>query len=175
LQSKQLVSEEEFVTRIRAAVAAREESGRDIVIIARTDALQGYGYDEAIKRLKAAIAVGADVAFFEAVKNEEQMRSSIKDLSPTPCLVNMIPGGATPILTSAQAQEIGYRIMIWPVMLLSEVYANANRALKQLKETGYADPPKEGEGLIRELFEVAGLDNCAEFDAKVGGKAYEKV
>jgi 2-methylisocitrate lyase-like PEP mutase family enzyme len=68
LKGKQLVDVDEFASRIRAAVLAREQSGGDIVIIARTDALQGFGYDEAVKRLRAAVAAGADVAFLEQCK-----------------------------------------------------------------------------------------------------------
>jgi 2-methylisocitrate lyase-like PEP mutase family enzyme len=60
--------------RIRAAAKAREESGRDIVIIARTDSMQSLGFDEAIRRLKAAHKAGADVAFFEGLLNVEQSR-----------------------------------------------------------------------------------------------------
>lgn len=67
LNGKQLVDVTEYASRIKAAAMAREKHG-DIVIIARTDALQGYGYDEAIKRLRAAIAEGADLCFLKALR-----------------------------------------------------------------------------------------------------------
>jgi 2-methylisocitrate lyase-like PEP mutase family enzyme len=54
LQGKQLVDTPTFISRIRAAKAARDNIDSDIVIIARTDALQSLGYKEAIRRLKAA-------------------------------------------------------------------------------------------------------------------------
>lgn len=61
LLGKQIAPLPEFIARIRAAVAARARiPGCDIVIIARTDAAQGYGMDEALKRLKAAVEAGAD-------------------------------------------------------------------------------------------------------------------
>jgi 2-methylisocitrate lyase-like PEP mutase family enzyme len=56
------------------AVRAREESGRDIVLIARTDALQSLGFEEAVGRLKAAIKEGADVAFLEGILTKLQAR-----------------------------------------------------------------------------------------------------
>lgn len=58
----------EFISRIRAAVAARDSApGCDIVLVARTDAAQTYGMDESIHRLKEAIKAGVDVAFLEGV------------------------------------------------------------------------------------------------------------
>lgn len=80
LNGKQLVDVTEYASRIKAAAMAREKHG-DIVIIARTDALQGYGYDEAIKRLRAAIAEGADLCFLEGVTSREDATRACKDLS----------------------------------------------------------------------------------------------
>jgi len=73
LQGKELVDIDTYVSRIRAAAAARKRLDDDIVLIARTDALQGFGFDEAVRRLKAAVAVGADVAFLEGVKTKQDM------------------------------------------------------------------------------------------------------
>lgn len=80
-----MVSTEEFVTRIRAAVQARDSiPGSDIVVIARTDSAQVLGMDEAIRRLKAAAEVGADVAFIEGVKTKELLEKTVKALEPLP-------------------------------------------------------------------------------------------
>jgi 2-methylisocitrate lyase-like PEP mutase family enzyme len=76
------ISPHNSLVRIRAAAKAREESGRDIVIIARTDSMQSLGFDEAIRRLKAAHKAGADVAFFEGLLNVEQSREAVKQLAP---------------------------------------------------------------------------------------------
>lgn len=65
LGGKELVSIDTFAQRVTAAAQARERLGSDLVIIARTDALQTDNFDEAIRRLRAAIAAGADVAFLE--------------------------------------------------------------------------------------------------------------
>jgi 2-methylisocitrate lyase-like PEP mutase family enzyme len=71
LKNKELVDEDTFASRIKAASLTREEMGRDIVIIARTDALAEYGYDVAVSRLKTAVKTGADVAFLEGVQSVE--------------------------------------------------------------------------------------------------------
>lgn len=172
LAGKVLVTKEEFRTRITAASEARKESGRDIVIIARSDAIQSYGFDEAIDRLKTAIAAGADVAFLEGVENEEQMRKACELLAPTPCLLNIVPGGASPVISAKTAHEIGYKIQIWPIVALSEVFARVGDVYKQLKETGFVEGPEAGRGLVRDIFNVCGMQECAAFDSKVGGKAY---
>lgn len=68
LVGKQIAPLQEFISRIRAAAAARDAIPEsDIVLIARTDAAQTYGMDEALNRLKGAIKAGADVAFLEGI------------------------------------------------------------------------------------------------------------
>jgi 2-methylisocitrate lyase-like PEP mutase family enzyme len=85
LLGKQVVLREEFVTRIRAAVIARDSiPGSDFVIIGRTDSAQVLGMDEAIARLKLAADAGADVCFIEGVKSKELLESTVKALAPKP-------------------------------------------------------------------------------------------
>ena len=86
LLGKQVVSREEFVTRIRAAVIARDSipGGSDFVIIGRTDSAQVLGMEEAIIRLKLASDAGADVCFIEGVKSKELLESTVQALAPKP-------------------------------------------------------------------------------------------
>jgi methylisocitrate lyase len=92
LQGKQLVSTSEFLIRIRAAVAARHAVNSDLVIIARTDALQSLGYNDSIARLQLAREAGADVGFLEGITSEEEARAVVQDLAPWPVLLNMVVG-----------------------------------------------------------------------------------
>lgn len=78
LQGKELVDLPTFLSRIRAAAAARERLGSDIVLIARTDALAELGFDEAVGRLKAAVEAGADVVFLEGMRSVEEMRRVVE-------------------------------------------------------------------------------------------------
>lgn len=78
LQGKELVDVPTFLSRIRAAAAARERLGSDIVLIARTDALAELGFNEAVGRLKAAVKAGADVVFLEGMKSVEEMRRVVE-------------------------------------------------------------------------------------------------
>jgi len=110
---KQVVSREEFVMRIRAAVQARDSipGNSDFVIIGRTDSAQVLGFDEALLRLRLAADAGADVCFIEGVKTEGQLRRTVDSLAPKPVLVNVISGGLTPSFTYQEAEAIGAKVI----------------------------------------------------------------
>ncbi|KAF2748725.1 carboxyvinyl-carboxyphosphonate phosphorylmutase [Sporormia fimetaria CBS 119925] len=184
LRGKQLVPTSEFVSRIRAAVLARQQSHGDIVIIARTDALAEYGYDEALQRLKAAVDAGADAVFLEGVQSREQAERLVREMKnygeekrgeEVPCLFNHVPGGVSPDFTTKECEEIGYRIVIFPCASFEMVYPAVQRAMRQIKEKGFVES-FYGEGGQRhgprELFEVCGLGESMEFDRLAGGGAY---
>ncbi|PSS03826.1 Phosphoenolpyruvate/pyruvate domain-containing protein [Coniella lustricola] len=176
LMGKELVDIPTYIARIRAAVTARAASGDDIVIIARTDALQSLGYEEAIRRLRAAAEAGADVVFLEGMGNKEQMRNSVQDLSPTPCFLNMVQGGLTPLVTKDEAREMGYRIVIWPCFAMTAAILAYREAAKELKESGMIAERRDASGKVmggvRECFEVCGLNKYADFDKEMGGQAF---
>lgn len=175
LNGKQLVSIDEFAARIRAARLAREQSGGDIVIIARTDALQSFGYDEALKRLQVAAAQGADVAFLEGVTTAEEARRICIDMAPTPCLFNNVPGGVSPDFGVQECRQIGYKLAIFPLLALEVVYPVVKRAVQQMKGEGNVKSVEEDGRRYgpRELFKVCGMDELIDFDVKAGGLAYK--
>ncbi|KAK3391768.1 Pyruvate/Phosphoenolpyruvate kinase-like domain-containing protein [Sordaria brevicollis] len=191
LGGKELVDTPTFVSRIRAAKEARDRLQSDLVIIARTDALQSLGFDEAISRLQAAIAAGADAVFLEGVKDRAQMKQFTETMAPTPCLINLVPGGLTPLINAKEAKELGYRIAIWPCFAMTHAYLAYQKAARELMETGAVtagfterqrakegDDVKEEQGQesggIRELFELCGLSECVEFDKRMGGQTFSK-
>ncbi|KAI1083696.1 Phosphoenolpyruvate/pyruvate domain-containing protein [Whalleya microplaca] len=172
LLGKQLVSEDEFVSRIRAAYLAREREQGDIVLIARTDALQSLGYDESRNRLKKAVAAGADVVFLEGITTKEQGRQICADLAPTPVLFNCVSGGVSPELSAAEARELGFKIIIFPGFALLPVYETVSRLAKRLVETG--TPSLSTQNISpKKIFEVCGLKDCIAFDLAAGGKMYD--
>ena len=174
LMNKELVDENTYLSRIRAAVNARTQSEGDIVIIARTDALQTLGLAASIARLKAAITIGADVAFLEGITSKEEATQAIQELAPTPVLLNMVAGGLTPHFTVREAQETGFKIIIYPGLALGPVYEAFVRAAKQLKETGDVElVTKEGYG-PKELFLACGLRDAMQFDTAAGGTMFGK-
>lgn len=179
LAGKELVGREEYYARIRAAVMAREEeratTGGDVVLVARTDALQGYGFAEAMERLKTAVALGADVAFLEGLTTKEEARKACEALKGTPVLLNMVPGGVTPHMTVREAQEIGFRLMIYPGAALSAVLAGVTAAYRQLHEAGDIKLSEEDKKFgVKGVFGVCGLHEYVAFDEQAGGLAHTK-
>ena len=176
LAGKLLVSREVYANRLRAACKARDEGGGEIVIIARTDARAGTdpdgngGFDEALSRLKMAAEIGVDALFFEALQDETECRQAIERLPKLPVLLNMVPGGKTPIISNDEANRLGFRIVIWPTLGLEAVVPAVKSALQVLKKTGKT-PAEQAMG-PGALFEVCGLRDLMAFDEGVGGKAY---
>jgi 2-methylisocitrate lyase-like PEP mutase family enzyme len=129
-KGKQVVSREEARMKIRAAVEARANA--DILILARTDARAVYGPDEALTRCRDFEAEGADIIFFEAPESEAEMRSFCSAIRK-PCMANMVPGGKTPILPPSELERLGYKLALYPVMLLSSAIAAMQATLEALR------------------------------------------
>jgi 2-methylisocitrate lyase-like PEP mutase family enzyme len=119
-RGKDVISREEARLKIRAAVDAKANA--DILIMARTDARAVHGFDAALERCRDFEAEGADIIFLEAPETEAEMRQFCRAMK-TPCMANLVPGGKTPILPPAQLQDIGYRLALYPVMLMSSAVA----------------------------------------------------
>jgi 2-methylisocitrate lyase-like PEP mutase family enzyme len=111
LEGKRVVGRDEMVVKIRAAVAARRSS--ETLIIARTDALQPLGLQEAIDRCNTYAEAGADVLFVDAARTREQLAEIARRVDG-PSLVNMSETGRTPALSASELQELGYRVVIFP-------------------------------------------------------------
>lgn len=173
LGGKQVVPLEVFESRITAAVTARKQLGSGVVIIARTDALQTHGFDEAVARLEAAVKAGADVGFLEGVTSEREAREVCKLLAPTPMLLNMVENGATPSWTPEQARELGFRIIIFPFAAIAPAYEAIRATYRRIKERGSTgiDP----DFTPKKLFSIVGLEEAAALDAIAGGSLYSKV
>ena len=170
LGGKRVVSQDEYLSRIRAAKATKDRLHSDIVLIARTDALQQYGYDECIRRLRAARAAGADVGLLEGFTSKAEAKQAVDDLRPWPLLLNMVENGAGPVITTHEAQEMGFRIMIFSFASLAPAYLGIRQALERLKREGIVGTPK-GLG-PRQLFEVCGLAESMQIDMEAGGSDY---
>ncbi|KAK4456012.1 Pyruvate/Phosphoenolpyruvate kinase-like domain-containing protein [Podospora aff. communis PSN243] len=178
LLGKELVDTSTFTSRVRGAAAARSRLNSDIVIIARTDSLQSLGFEEAVLRLQAAVQADADVAFLEGIQDKEQMKQIVEAMKPTPCLLNMVAGGVTPLINSAEARHLGFRIVIWPCFAMTAAYLAYQQAAKELQTTGaiaehWGGPDGAGiVGGVRESFELCGLTEFTAFDKEMGGKTF---
>src|SRR6516225_10526741 len=137
-RGKQVITRDEARMKIRAAVDAKRDL--DILILARTDARAVHGFDEALARCRDFEAEGADIIFLEAPENEAEMRRFCRTMTK-PCMANMVPGGKTPVLPADQLQEIGYKLAVYPVMLLSASIAAMQGVLAALRPGASAPLP----------------------------------
>ena len=170
LKNKELVPEKVYLSRIRAAVNMRQQMTGDIVIIARTDALQSLGYEAATSRLKNAIVIGADVAFLEGITTKEEARRVCQELEPTPVIYNMVQGGLSPHLSAAEAKELGFRAIIYPSISTRAAYQGVTEAVRELK--GRGDITEDASTRPFDVFSVCGLQEAIAFDVAAGGQMY---
>jgi 2-methylisocitrate lyase-like PEP mutase family enzyme len=171
---KEIVDREIYYSRLRAAVHARDQLQSEMMIIARTDARQKYGFDEAIERLKEAVNIGVDVVFFEALQSKEEAKKVCQIMGDVPVLLNMVPGGTTPDMTVEEAKNIGFRIMICPGVCLAAVATSVGSALDELQGEREAAQSNCHTG-VKDLFNLCGLQECIELDKRAGGKTYADV
>lgn len=113
LDGKKLVTKNEMVGKIYAALDAR--NSQDTLIIARTDARSVEGFSQAIDRARAYKEAGADVLFIEAPQSMNEMNKICAEFAhEIPLLANMVEGGKTPIASAKDLGKLGYKIAIFP-------------------------------------------------------------
>ncbi|KAJ5674542.1 uncharacterized protein N7477_004476 [Penicillium maclennaniae] len=131
-KGKSVVSREEAYARIQAAVDARNE-GRDIFILARTDALM-HGWDEAMTRAKEFKRIGVDAIFVEALPNRDAMKRCAEEID-IPIFANIIEGGKTENISAKELAELGYSAVAYPWTLVAAHLKSVREALDGLKKS----------------------------------------
>ena len=150
IDGKQVVERSKYVSLIEAAVAARRRD--DFVLIARTDAAATHGLEEAIARANAALSAGADMAFVEAVTSLEDA-AAVPERVHGPCMLNLVGGGKTPVPGMAQAAAMGYKLVIFPTVLLAANIDAMQRTLTDLRDTGECPAATLG---VHQIFDLVG-------------------
>ena len=158
LEGKQVIPREDYLAKIRAAIAARRD--KDFAIIARTDSRAVAGFDEAIARANGSLAAGADMAFVEAPQTLEEV-AAVPRLVKGPCLLNVVRGGKTPDLDLRDAEVMGYKLAIVPGLLIKSVVGICDQMLAELKAS-HSHPLPVNEITVPEMFRRFGAD---EWDA----------
>ncbi|KAJ9617695.1 hypothetical protein H2204_013507 [Knufia peltigerae] len=172
LEGKQLVSKEEYLTRIRAAVETKKRMGSDIVIIARTDALQSLGLEESLTRLEAAVDAGADVAFLEAItKREELVAVCERFKGKAPVMYGMVQGSSAYKVTVDEAKALGVKIIVYAGACLMPTFVAVSQALKTLKETGDCEQYGGGQWSPHKVFDACGMKELMDFDRMIASNA----
>lgn len=131
--NKEIVSKEEMVDRVKAAVDARGDD--EFVIMARTDAIAVEGMDAAIERAQAYVAAGADAIFPEAIRDLESYRRFTAAVK-VPVLANITEFGLTPLFTVEELKSAGVAMALYPL--------SAFRAMNKAAENVYEAIRRDG-------------------------------
>ncbi|MBI2783172.1 MAG: methylisocitrate lyase [Gammaproteobacteria bacterium] len=132
--NKEIVSPEEMVDRVKAAVDARTDA--DFFIMARTDAFAQEGLERAIERAQACVAAGADGIFAEAITEEAHYRAFAAAID-VPLLANITEFGQTPLYNRAELGAWGVDLVLYPL--------SAFRAMNRAAETVYRNILERGD------------------------------
>lgn len=156
---KDVISTEEAVSKIKAAVDARHDP--DFLIMARTDAAATQGFDAAVERAQKFAEAGADILFVEAVTKAEEVRALTQRLDK-PQLMNMVIGGRTPIFNADQLAEMGFGIVLYANAALQGAVVGMQKALTALRDDKEV---QEASGLVATFSERQRLVGKPEWDA----------
>ncbi|MRJ75788.1 carboxyvinyl-carboxyphosphonate phosphorylmutase [Aeromicrobium sp. SMF47] len=130
---KGVISQDEMVGKVRAAVDARLDE--NMLIIARTDALSTEGLEAACDRAAAYSEAGADILFVEAPRTREQMEYIIRNV-PGLHLANMVEGGLTPLMTRSELGELGFSVALYANAAMRGAVAGMRQVMDHLAEHG---------------------------------------
>ena len=119
MEGKEVVPRDEAARKIRAAAKARESKA--FKIVARTDARATHDLDEALRRGEAFLNAGADILFVEAPRSDEELRKIADRFKGVPLVANLVEDGKTPLLSVRELEEIGFKIVLYPISALLAV------------------------------------------------------
>lgn len=162
---KELLPCEEMERRIRAAAEQRRDPRT--FIIARTDAREVVGMDEALRRGERYARAGADGIFIEAPESVAELEQVGRALQGVPLMANMLEGGRTPILKPAELEDLGFRIVIYGISLLMRSVKTMMASLEDLR-SGELRLVGSGVG-FEDYKRIVGFERWAELERRYGG------
>ena len=163
LDDKKVVSTEDMVQKIQAAVDARTDD--DFTIIVRTDSIAVTGWDDAMHRCKEYVKAGADALFVEALRTPEEVEWAGQNLD-IPLLFNFVESGKSPLLSASELERFGFKIVIYPASALLSVTHVVEQVMAQLKEKGTTAHLMDSMVSLQDCFEVMGLSGMLAEDAQ---------
>lgn len=163
LNNKKLADANDMAAKVHAASRAR----RDLFIIARTDAAASEGIDGAVARARKYLEAGADAIFPEALHNAEMFRAFAKAMPGVKLLANMTEFGQTPFFTASEFEEMGYRMVIWPVSAFRVANKAQERLFAALRRDGGAQNMLEQMQTRAELYATIRYHDYEALDASI--------
>ena len=163
MNGKSLVSP----TDMAAKVAAAAKAARDMVIVARTDAVGVDGFDAAVDRAKLYVEAGAEAIFPEGLTSRDMFEKFKAALPDTPLLANMTEFGKTPFFTAEEFEAMGYKMVIWPVSSLRVANKAQAELYASIREHGGTRELLDRMQTRQELYDTIGLDAYEALDASI--------
>ncbi|MBN8963447.1 MAG: methylisocitrate lyase [Rhizobiales bacterium] len=163
LNDKKLADAHDMAAKVAAAAKAR----RHLYLIARTDAAASEGLDGAVARAKLFMEAGADAIFPEALTSAEMFREFARRMPGVPLLANMTEFGRTPFFTASEFEEMGYRMVIWPVSSLRVANKAQADLYKAIASDGGTHNMIERMQTRAELYATIGLHDYEALDASI--------
>lgn len=163
LAGKEVVPAEVMESKVRAAVFAR--SNRSFFLIARTDAIEPHGVDEALRRAERYLKAGADGIFIEGPRTVEEIEQIAKTLRGEALAINMFEGGGrTPWLPPEELHALGFSMILFPTTVLFRAVRAIERALDDLKA---GRPMPREEGVTLDAYEaIVGLPGWGDLEKR---------
>lgn len=169
MAGKKVIAAKQMENKIRAAVAAR--CNRDgLFLIARTDALEPEGLDEALHRAELYLKAGADGLYIEGPHNQKQLKKIGEEFKGVPKVVTMLEGGGeTPWFAPEKFRAMGFSIVLYPTSVLFRMTYTIQRALEDIRD---GRPMRKNEAVDMPTFEkIVGLERWATIENRFqGGK-----
>jgi len=163
LNDKKLADAHDMAAKVAAASKAR----RHLYLIARTDAAASEGIDGAVARAKLYIEAGADAIFPEALTSAEMFREFARRMPGVPLLANMTEFGRTPFFTASEFEDMGYRMVIWPVSSLRVANKAQNDLYHAIARDGGTHNMVDRMQTRAELYNTIGLHDYEALDASI--------
>ncbi|KAB0538392.1 methylisocitrate lyase (plasmid) [Pseudochrobactrum algeriensis] len=163
LNDKKLAGAEDMAAKVAAAAKAR----RHLYLIARTDAAASEGMDGAVARAKLYMEAGADAIFPEALNTAEMFREFARRMPGVPLLANMTEFGRTPFFTAQEFEEMGYKMVIWPVSSLRVANKAQEKLYATIKRDGATKAMVDEMQTRAELYDAIGLNQYEELDRTI--------
>lgn len=164
LDNKSVLPVADVVRKIKAAANAKRD--QNFLLMARTDARAAEGLDAAIDRAKAYVDAGANAIFPEAMQDEADFAAMRKAIN-VPLLANMTEFGKSKLLTTAQLENLGYNIVIYPVTTLRLAMGAIDRGLDVMKAEGTQESLLDVMQHRKDLYDLIRYEDYNAFDQSV--------
>jgi methylisocitrate lyase len=168
MDGKALIPVDEMVGKIRAAREVREDP--DFLLIARTDSRAVEGVEAAVRRGNAYAEAGADLVFPEAPQSRDELARFAREIH-APVMANMTEFGKTPLVPAGELEQMGYRLVIYPVTAFRIVHRAVRELLAEIKQSGSQEAFLDRMAHRLEMYDVVGLPAVHEAERRFMGKS----